>query len=470
MSDRTPDDVFDELRAEIEIPSPSDPMAVARAYIAEHYRGDTTPLLRRHNGNYYVHDGACWPEHDRDELSSSLYKWAEGACYVSEDKDGNLEHKPWAPNRRKVGDVLDALGAVVHLPSAQTPPCWIQEVAGVAATDLVVMANGILHLPTRELCAHTPNLFTHHALPFAYRPKAARPRRWISFTRELWDDDDEAIGTLHEWFGYVLSGDTSLQKMLLLVGPRRSGKGTIARVLVGLLGRHNMAAPTLSSLATNFGLAALIDKPLAVVSDARLSGRSDHSIVVERLLSISGEDHLTVDRKFRDAWTGRLPTRFMVLSNELPRLSDSSGALASRFIVERLTKSFEGAEDPELTDALLAEAPGIFNLALTALDRLRERGRFAQPESALEDVSALGDLAAPVKTFVDDRCRVDAGCTVLVDDLYTEYRRWCDGQGFEHIDVKAIFARDLHAALPQIRKQRSGTNDRVYRYSGIGLR
>jgi putative DNA primase/helicase len=55
--------------------------------------------------------------------------------------------------------------------------------------------------------------------------------------------------------------------------------------------------------------------------------------VVERLLSITGEDTLTIDRKYREPWTGRLPTRFMILTNELPRFSDSSGALASRFVV-----------------------------------------------------------------------------------------------------------------------------------------
>ena len=55
-------------------------------------------------------------------------------------------------------------------------------------------------------------------------------------------------------------------------------------------------------------------------------------IAVERLLSISGEDTLTIDRKYRDPWTGRLPTRFMILTNELPRFTDSSGALASRFV------------------------------------------------------------------------------------------------------------------------------------------
>ena len=58
--------------------------------------------------------------------------------------------------------------------------------------------------------------------------------------------------------------------MFLLVGPKRGGKGTIARVLRRLIGAHNVAGPTLASFATNFGLQDLVAKSLAVISDARL--------------------------------------------------------------------------------------------------------------------------------------------------------------------------------------------------------
>ncbi|MGW5470358.1 hypothetical protein [Streptomyces chartreusis] len=58
-----------------------------------------------------------------------------------------------------------------------------------------------------------------------------------------------------------------------MVGPSRSGKGTIARVLKMLVGKENLAGPTLAGLGTNFGLSTLVGKPLAVISDARLSGQ-----------------------------------------------------------------------------------------------------------------------------------------------------------------------------------------------------
>ena len=154
----------------------------------------------------------------------------------------------------------------------------------------------------------------------------------------------EAIDTLQEFFGYCLTADTRQQKAFALIGPKRSGKGTIARVLANL-GAHNCVAPTLAGLDTTFGLEPLIGKRVAIISDARLSGRADQHAITERLLSITGEDAITIGRKYKSAWTGQLQTRFLIISNELFRLADASGALASRFILLMLTESFYGRED-----------------------------------------------------------------------------------------------------------------------------
>ena len=132
-----------------------------------------------------------------------------------------------------------------------------------------------------------------------------------------------------------------------------------------MIGRHNVAGPTLASLGTNFGLQDLIGKPVAVISDARIGAKSDASVIAERLLSVSGEDLQNVDRKYKEPWSGYLPTRFfVVLTNELPRFKDASGALASWFIVLMLSRSFYGRENRTLTEELSKELPGIFNWSL----------------------------------------------------------------------------------------------------------
>ena len=130
----------------------------------------------------------------------------------------------------------------------------------------------MLYVASRELLKLTPRFFNRVAVPFEYESAAPEPIRWLKFLDQLWPDDPESIAALQEFFGYVLSGRTDLHKIMLLIGPTRSGKGTIARVLERLLGKGNVAGPTLASLGTNFGLSPLLGKPLAVVSDARLAG------------------------------------------------------------------------------------------------------------------------------------------------------------------------------------------------------
>jgi putative DNA primase/helicase len=206
----------------------------------------------------------------------------------------------------------------------------------------------------------------------------------------------------------VLSGRTDFHKIMLLIGPSRSGKGTIARVLAALLGRGNVAGPTLASLGTNFGLSPLLGKPLALVSDARLAGGNVHQ-VVERLLSISGEDLLTVDRKYREPWSGKLPSRFLILSNELPRFGDASGAIANRFVVLAMHESFLGKENTRLTEELTTELAGILSWSLDGLDRLAHQGKFTEPKSSIDAILALQDLVSPVAAFVRDRCEVGIG-------------------------------------------------------------
>jgi putative DNA primase/helicase len=141
-----------------------------------------------------------------------------------------------------------------------------------------------------------------------------------------------------------------------MIGPTRGGKGVIARVLISLIGRQNVAGPTLNSLSGEFGIAPFIGKPLAIISDARLDGRSG-GIIVERLLSISGEDQLTVNIKYREQWTGTLPTRVHIISNELPRFGDASVAIIGRLMPLMTTRSWLGTRTSTLSPRCSASAP-----------------------------------------------------------------------------------------------------------------
>jgi putative DNA primase/helicase len=443
------------------------PLDSARQLICRRYMQPGARTIHHQQNTFYVWCGTHYRETDHEEIRARIYEFLDSARRLND-----AELVPFNPNRHKVGDVLDALAAAAQLSGTVRAPSWLDSERHPSAADVLACSNGLVHLPTRTLLPHTPVFFGVNAVDYRYEPHAKEPTAWLAFLRSIWPDDKESIATLQELFGLLLTPDTSHQKAFLIVGPKRSGKGTIARVLTAMLGKDNVAGPTLSSLTQNFGLAPLIGKPLAVISDARLGGRADASLVVERLLAVTGEDAITVDRKFREAWTGRLPTRFLILTNELPRLADVSGALASRFVILALTRSFYDQEDAALSGKLIAELPGILKWSIDGRDRLTRRGHFVQPVSAKQAADELADLSSPTAAFVRDRCTVAPGCCVEVDVLYLVWRAWCDEQHRDHPGTVQTFGRDLRAVVPDldiVQPRDPKTGKRLRYYRGIGL-
>ncbi|MBI1204786.1 MAG: NTP-binding protein [Rhodopseudomonas sp.] len=349
-----------------------DPMRSARALIVDRYTTDESLTVRHYRGGFYSWTGSYYQHIDQDAVSAEIWRFLDWALH---ETDQGM--KPFQPNRSRAGDVSAALAAASNLPATVEAPIWLAGANDMPPADeFLPVNNGLLHLPSGDLYPSTPAYFGLNASEVAYDPSAAEPVEWLKFLGQVWPGDQQSIDGLQDLFGYLLSSDTSQQKIGLIVGPKRSGKGTIYRVLAALLGRDSVAAPTLAGISTNFGLAPLIGKSLAAIGDARLSSRVDQAAIAERLLSISGEDAVTVDRKYLNAWTGRLGVRFLIMTNELPRLADASGALASRFVVLTMSQSFFGKEDRGLGNRLLGELAGILNWSLEGFRRLRERGYF----------------------------------------------------------------------------------------------
>src|SRR5439155_8198881 len=212
-----------------------------------------------------------------------------------------------------------------------------------------------------------------------------------------------------------------------------------------------VCGPTLANMAQPFGLAILIGKPAAIIADARISGRTETAVITERLWSISGEDALSIPRKFLPDWNGKLPTRFTLMTNELPRIEDSSGALASRFLMLILTTSFYGREDHRLIERFIPELPGILRWALEGWDRLHERGRFVQPETTMEVIQQFEDLGSPIGAFLREHCDIKPAYEVAQQGLFEAWKAWCEENGRDRPGTIQTFSKDLRAAVPWLR-------------------
>jgi putative DNA primase/helicase len=442
------------------------PVPAAEAFVRNCFSAGETHLLWHFRGAFYQFTGSHYREYPNENLERDLYRFLHAALVVS--KDGTLA--PYNPTRHKVGEIVHALRRGCLVPRDRDPPFWLKEDRQEPAAHLVAVRNGILNIETRQLLAHDPLFFTTNCLPLDYDPSAPEPKRWQLFLKELWPADKdghydaEAEETLQEIVGYLLTSDTSQQKIFIIIGPPRCGKGTIVYVLEQLLGEDNCVFPTLTSLGGEFGRWPLIDKKLAAITDARIGSADTHRIA-ELLLSMSGGDRQTINRKNQQFWTGHLDVRFLMTTNVLPAIHDASGTIATRYILLKLTQSFLGREDLTLKQKLSPEMPGILNYALDGLDRLRERGYFRLPASAKDSIRELEDAAEPVKAFLREWCELRSHNRVNVKTLYRAYRAWAEEAGHK-IVANNSFGRALKGQLPKLRTTGAGAKRE---YIGVAL-
>ena len=448
------------------------PLTIAREFRDRIYGDERHPTLLRHRGTFFRWVGPEWAEIGEEALRAEIYKFLEG-CHRFKEKD----LAPVQPNIRLVGEVFAALKAITFVDDEIDPPAWLEERRKEDPREIVAFKNGLLHLPARALIPPTPEFFCLSSLKIDWNLNAPKPEHWFAFLAQLWPEDQESISTLQKLFGYLLTDDTKLQIAVIIIGPPRSGKGTIGRVLGALVGTHNTVSPTLSSLASHFGRASLIGKRMALIGDAKVGRDTDPVAIAEHILGITGEDVVSIPRKYQADWTGRLRLKFVVLCTEVPGMTDDSAGIASRFIVLQLTTSFLGREDTSLTNKLLAELPGIAVWAVGGWDAVfgeKGTGKILQPTSALGHIADIRNLASDIKQYLDERCDFSPDYSVPRDLLYTDFCSWRSAQG-RRIVTKAVFGRKLRTAFPKLGKYHPGesaTSDHrpPREYRGLRLR
>jgi|GEM_PF-1037370 len=435
------------------------PLGVARQLATVFDRRDAP--LKRWRDDWYQYVGTRWRVLDGDEFNALLYDVLEGAVYLN----AKGERLPWNPTETKTRTVSHALRSVVRRDSEADAPGWDD-----GRTDHVIaFENTLLRVEDRKQIDHSPAFFNTFVLPFDYEPLAPKPQRWLTFLDQLWPDDPESIDALQEWFGYVLSGRTNLHKMLMLIGPRRSGKTTIAHVLRTLVGRDNQTECRSADLVSQFGLANLIGRSLGIFDDDRITGSGKK--FVDILKNIVGEGQATIDRKYQSAWRGRLPVRFVYIANELSAIPDASGAIVSRILPLETRVTFESNPDRGLRKALDSELPGIFNWALDGLDRLTARGEFTEPASTRGLIDDMNDMASPVTEFIEDHCNWDIDGFAPDDVLFERWKGWCDKANLQPGSKKSFMAKMRAAYGARLEHVKRGPKGKQRRgYIGISLR
>ncbi len=457
------------------------PVDRARRYLLDEYapprseRALSGFYLRRWDGIWWEYDLTRWVVVPEEHLRGRLWHWL--SQWHTAGRRGR-ETSPLVPKKGMVDEILDVLKGEVAVVGEELPtwvphtfdkegaPRWGAASASVRvnagkpqASQVIAFQNALVDVgawAAGEVRAYTPTplWFSPACLPgefplerFVEAYNAEGLEGIESLARELapaWHEflDDVSGGCadwvrcLQEWFGYSLVNSTRVEKILLIVGPTRSGKGTIERMWSSVLGEDNIVPTSFDRLGDRFHFSAWVAKLLAVMADAHVGQWTDRVAAVEKLKARSGGDAELIERKHKpDMMRVRLSARVVIYTNEVPNLTDSSTALAGRFVFLPMLKSYLGREDTTLKSRLAGdnEILGARLWALAGLRRLFEAldngGGFTIPDAGSRMLEDFRLASSPIAAFADEVLAFGPEHCETIDNVFAAYRAWCDENG-----------------------------------------
>jgi len=427
-----------------------------------------------------------------DYLNGRLYlrlKHADGTLLRTSEVDYEWSGTHWVPlsdpevlesriarvsemKASKVTATAKSVRSQVH-EEGLAAPCWRS--TRNDASRIVAFRNGNLDVEkwaqgdTSAFTAPTPDLFVTSAAPYDYDPDATCPV-FDAFLDSLFPADPQAQRECLKMLGYLLTPDTTHQKMFIFGGVPGSGKSTFANVIRLLVGKESCCAPSIASLSTNFGPTGLLGKSVALVSEANNGGdiKTVPMAAVDLIKRITGRDEVQIDRKHKAVVTLALPLRFVFACNRLPHFIDPSGAMARRIQLFWFRHSHVGREDLGLASRLELELPGIANRALEGLRYLLDDGRFKPVESSADVMRNYVRQMSPVGAFVEDCLVASPGSSIPRTTLLEVYRAWVADSGRQLLGAERLVS-ELSDAVPGVREVRRSDHARTRAIEGLAL-
>jgi P4 family phage/plasmid primase-like protien len=359
---------------------------------------DDVPVIY-HKGRFFVWEGKAYRA--EGEIGTALVRW--------------LIARKIGFNNETISNVLTVVRGLRSYRGDM--PSWT---SGGGPGFVINFDNGMLDVERfiegdSTLLPHSRNWFSTCLVPYRFNPRARCPN-WHAFLGQVFEGDGERVRLLQEYMGYCLTPNASLQKMLVLVGLSRAGKGVIRSVVEEMVGKDKAVGYNLRRLLSNFGLYPLLSAQVALVGEVELT-RGEHVAVLEMLKSITGQDPQTIEIKHdANLFSAVLPTKFIISCNSMPNFKDPSGALANRMLLLNFNKSFAGQEDTALFERKLKpEVEGICQWSVEGLKRVRTEG-WTIPGTMSAAVNQFSRENNTALAFLQDCCRVhpDYATPVLV--------------------------------------------------------
>jgi putative DNA primase/helicase len=295
------------------------------------------------------------------------------------------------------------------------------------------LQNGIFDMRTRTLEPHRRDFYSTIQLPFVYNEHATCPL-FTKVLGEIFSNNQEVIDYWLQWFCYLLLPSYDFQKVLVLYGTGRNGKGVLIRVITNMLGKENVSNLDIHDLSTSeFKVIHLKDKLVNFSSDLRISGDIDLSMVKQ----LSGGDLISANVKFKPILNFKNVARLVISTNRIPRLTELNNAVLERFEFFKFLNQFNGDKaDTSLDKKLIKEMPGIFNIVTSKLYKIiKTDGNiyFEAPPTIRRFKNEIKSTLHSVAEFLDENYVIHKDYNLVLKDVYFDYKEWCENSGYHPV-------------------------------------
>jgi len=221
--------------------------------------------------------------------------------------------------------------------------------------DVLPVANGVLELRTGLLRPYELEDYLTHKLPINYNA-TANTEKQVRFFGDVLHGDVDAIRYIHYFLGYCLTGETSLQKALILEGSEdgANAKSVLMDCMLSVLGKDYYATLNRKALSLTEGQNndSLYDAQFCRVACVPEMNKNGNNLDEGLIKNITGDDEVNVSAKYKN--NVRFHPQFKVCMplNEMFPIPANSGAVWRRLIVMPFKVRFLSTDNPDWDDEL----------------------------------------------------------------------------------------------------------------------
>ncbi|MRF60964.1 primase-helicase zinc-binding domain-containing protein [Citrobacter portucalensis] len=349
----------------------------------------------------------------------------------------------------KIASVVDTLKLII--PQQDAP-----------ARRLIGFRNGVLDTKSGIFSPHSKTHWLRTLCDVDFTPpvegetlETHAPNFWRWLDRAAGSRADKRDVILAALF-MVLANRYDWQLFLEVTGPGGSGKSILAEIATMLAGEDNATSATIETLESPRERAALIGFSLI-----RLPDQEKWSGDGAGLKAITGGDAVSVDPKYRDAYSTHIPAVILAVNNNPMRFTDRSGGVSRRRVIMHFPEQIAPEErDPKLKDKIARELAVIvrqlmqtFSDPMTARTLLQSQQNSDEALSIKRDADPTFDFCGYLEALPEPDGMYMGNANIIPRQprlyLYHAYLVYMEAHGYRNTLSLTMFGKGLSSMLKE---------------------